>query len=376
MAKKIKRMEFEKHKSTESEKECMKKIEDLAAGLIRSIKKDESPEMYIPIRGLANTNFDAKQQMLQLGDKKSTRKYMNTAHTRKFMQTMLVAEFCYNHLLKEGVHTSIRDMYYGLLRTLPNSKINTLNDQTESNQCAEDVEISLDLIRENLNLIATPKGRVVGNAVIEDIGDTIDWSKMGSGGWAIPSNVDDIKFKEVSADYILVIEKYAAFARLNEDKFWKKQNCVLFTPEGQSSRGLKRIVQRLSTEKKLPVYVCTDGDGYGWYIYSTLKYGSMALAHTSSRLATPKAQFMGLTMDDIKNYDLEKYTIRAETVDLKRAKEIKAYPWFQKKEWQRQLDMALSSQKKAEIESLTSKGIRFLTTDYLPDKIENKDFLP
>ena len=50
-----------------------------------------------------------------------------------------------------------------------------------------------DVLREEFHLNADVRGRVVGNVVIEDRGDTVNWSKLGSGGWSIPSNVEDIK---------------------------------------------------------------------------------------------------------------------------------------------------------------------------------------
>lgn len=367
---------MKKTEKVRTNKETMEEIKALADELVVEINKQGSLIIEIPVRNIGNIKFDTVQRYLTLKDKKSKRRFLNTAHTRKFMQTLLVAEFCYNRLLKEGLHTSIRDMYYALIRTLPDSKINTLDSQEESNICAVDLEVALNFLREDLNLNADPNGMVVGRAAIEDMGDTINWAKMGSGGWSIPSNVEKIKFKKIDADYILVIEKAAAFQRLNEDGFWKKNNCIIITPKGQASRGTRRLIHRLAYEKDLPVYVCTDGDGYGWYIYSAISYGSMALAHTSDRLATPKAKFFGLTMTDIEKYKLQKHTIKAKEVDLKRTREIMAYPWFKASAWQKELKKALDTQRKVEIEALTSRGIQFLSKTYIPEKIKKEEFLP
>ncbi len=352
------------------------KLKKLGQKILTEIEAEENPTIEIPVRGLGNVKYDSKNRKLVLGDKKLKRNFMNVAHSRKFMQTALVAAYCYNELLKEDLHCSLRDMFYALKRTLPNSNENTFDEQQESDPCIVDLEVAMGALREELHLNAAPKGRVVGPVTIEDSGDTINWDKMGSGGWAIPSNVEDIKLKKVDADYILAIEKDAAFERLNEDKFWQKDNCILLTASGQFSRGARRLLQRLSHEKKLPLYVVTDADGYGWYIYSVIKYGSMALAHTADRLGTPDAKFIGLTMTDVKNYGLEKNTIQAEAVDLKRTKEIMGYEWFQHPLWQKELKLALDTQKKAEIEALSSKNLKFITKTYLPEKIGNKDFLP
>ena len=49
---------------------------------------------------------------------------------------------------------------------------------------------------------------------------------------------------------------------------------------GVPTRACRRFIRRLSDEKKLPVYVFTDGDPYGYMsIYRTLKVGSGNAAH-------------------------------------------------------------------------------------------------
>jgi DNA topoisomerase-6 subunit A len=52
-----------------------------------------------------------------------------------------------------------------------------------------------------------------------------------------------------------------------------------------------------------------------------------------------------------------------------------AYPWFQKKEWQQELTYMIKSGLKYELDSLANKDFRYLTTDYLPKKLKDKDWL-
>ncbi len=353
--------------------EVSKKLEELGKRILEEIKKGENPHIDIPVRSLSNIRFEGDS--LQLGDKVSKRYFFHVAHAKKFMQTLLVASFC-KQLVDEGIHTSLRDMFYNLKRTLPNSKENTFDEQSESDPIVVDLEVVLDVLREQLHLTADARGKVVGNVVIEDRGDEIDWSRLGSGGWAIPSTVEDIKFKEVSADFVLVIEKNAAFERMNEDKFWKKHNAILIMTQGQAARGARRLIQRLAQEFNLPVYVFTDGDPYGWYIYSVIKYGSMSLGHISDRLGTPSAKFLGLTISDIDEFELHQWTIKAKDVDIKRAKEMMKYEWFKHPKWQHELKLMIKRGIKAELEALSGRGLRFVTEEYLPTKIENKQFLP
>jgi len=356
-------------------KKAEKKLVGLGKDVLKDVKQKRNPKIEIPIRSLSNVIYDEKTKSLTLGDKVSRRYFFNVAHAKKFMQTMMVAAFC-KELLNERIHTSLRDMYYNLKRTLPNSNENTFDEQSESDPIIVDLEVALDVLREQLHLSADVRGRVVGKVSIIDRGDTVDWSRLGSGGWAIPSNVEDIKIKRVDAKFILVIEKNAAFERLHEDKFWQKHKCVLITTQGQPARGCRRMIQRLSEEHKLPVYVFCDSDPYGWYIYSVIKFGSMSLAHVSEKLGTPNARYIGLTVSDIKEFGLENFTIKTKDVDIKRAKDMMKYEWFQHPAWQKELKLLIKEKRKAELEALSGRGLRFITEKYLPQKIKNKEFLP
>lgn len=349
-------------------------LEGMGHKLVGDIEKGQNPKIDIPIRALSNVIYDKKTGMLKLGDKFASRWFFNVAHARKFMQTLWIAAFC-NELVKEGIHTSIRDMFYNLKRTIPDTNENIFDEQSESDPIIVDIEVALDILREQLHLTADRKGIVAGNVVIEDRGDAIDWSKLGSGGWSIPSTVEDIKFKKVTAEFVLVVEKNAGFERLHEDKFWQKHKCILIGTGGQPSRGTRLLIQRLNQEYKLPVYVLADADAYGLYIYSVIKFGSINLAHISESIAVPDAKFIGLLPSDIYEYKLQKCTIKMKEVDIKRAKEMLKYDWFKKPQWQREINIMLEKGVKAEIEALSHRGLKFLSEEYLPEKLKKKAWL-
>ena len=56
-------------------------------------------------------------------------------------------------------------------------------------------------------------------------------------------------------------------------------------------------------------------------------------------------------------------------------KELANYDWFQKKEWQSEIQYMLDSGLKYELDALAKKNFRFLTTDYLPKKLKDRDWL-
>jgi DNA topoisomerase-6 subunit A len=351
------------------------KLEELGTDLVAQISRGENPSISMTVRSLSNVEFDTKKRQLKIGERQSERSFFNVAHARKFLQTVEVAAIT-KTLLEAEKHASLRDVFYMAKRTIPGTNTNLVDEQKESDKAIEDLEVILSLSRERLHVNANKMGSVAGKVIVEDKGDTIDWSKLGSGGWSIPSNVENIEFKKVSAKYIIYMEKAAIWERLHEDRFWEKQNCIIMSSQGQTTRGIRRLLQRLVTEHNLPVYVLADNDPYGFYIYSVIKYGSITLAHMSGEMAISSVRFLGITCDDIKEYGLERHYIKLNDQDIARIKQLQGYDWFKdNKAWQRQFKMMLQAGAKAEIQALSSRGITFISDTYLPDKIKSQKFL-
>ena len=350
-------------------------LKNLGLKVVKDIEKNKNPSVIVPIRALSNVIFNEKTKTLELGDKTSTRYFFNVAHAKKFLQTIEVASIS-KDLINEEKHASLRDVFYMAKRTIPGTNVNLVDEQSESDDIIEDLELITENSREQLNVNANKNGSVVGKVTIEDSGDVIRWDKLGSGGWSIPSNVEEIKFKKVDAKYIIYMEKAAVWERLNEDKFWDKQNCIIISSQGQTTRGIRRLLQRLYEEFKLPIYVLCDFDSYGFYIYSVLKYGSINLAHASERLAIPSVKYLGITSNDIEKYSLQKHLIKLKDHDLARLKQISEYDWFKNnKQWQKEFKAMKQNGAKAEIQALSARGITFISEKYLPEKIKNKDFI-
>lgn len=355
--------------------EVISRLVNLGQEMVEEIQMEESPRIRMPQRGFGNIIFNDKKNILELGDKKSTRSFLNVAHSRKFMQSVLIASKCREFVARDKT-ASIRELYYQLKHSIPGSKENTFDDQSESDPLIVDLETALGVLREELHLKADDKGTLIGKITIEDSGDFIDCSKLGKSGLSVPSIIEHYKFHDVEADYILAIETGAMFDRLVEEKYHLKNNCIMVSTKGQAARGCRRLVHRLATELTLPAIMFTDGDPWGYYIYSVMKAGSMALAHESRRLGTPKMRLVGMTMTDIDKYELDKVTEKLKDVDRKRINELLQYPWFQKKEWVKELDLMATKGVRIEQQALASKSLEFVAEEYLPEKIEKNIMLP
>jgi DNA topoisomerase-6 subunit A len=101
------------------------------------------------------------------------------------------------------------------------------------------------------------------------------------------------------------------------------------------------------------------------------------LSYSEEKLATPDTKYLGLTVGDVEKFKIPKeVTIKLNKLDEKRIAEMQKYDWFQKKEWQDELQLMKDKGIKLELEALSKKGIRFITEEYLPNKIKSKDYLP
>lgn len=355
-------------------------LRNLADGVVTAANRSLDPYVDIPTRSLSNVKYSPRKRIIEMGKNTNRRQLFNLSQAKSYMQTMLVGSGC-QRLIEQGKTLSIRGLYYMLKHQIEGTKENTFEEQGECDAVIEDTEVLLDSLREELHLYADKRGDMVGNITLIDSGDEIDCSRMGSGGYAIPSIVEPevIQFdrKKTTAKFVLHVEKGTVWQRFNEDKFWQKHNCILTHGAGQPSRGVRRLLNRLHSELKLPVYCVLDNDPWGYYIYSVIKQGSINLAFESKRMAIPEAKYLGLRSVDYDRCDLSSsVTIGLNDNDRKRAKQIASYAWFEKKKpWQREIQQMLDNGFKLEVEALISKDISYVTETYVPERLRKRDWL-
>ncbi len=350
----------------------------LADGVVTAARNRRDPHVDIPTRSLSNVSYNRRKRFIEMGKNTNRRQLFNLSQAKSYMQTMLVASGS-KQLVDQGKTTSIRGMFYLLKHTIEGTKEETFDDQSECDSVIEDLEVTINALREELHIYAMNKGGMVGPITLIDSGDEIDCSRMGSGGYQIPSIVEPeiVKFKKCDAKFILHVEKDTVWRRFNEDKFWRKHNCILTHGGGQPPRGVRRLLHRLHGELGLPLYCLFDNDPWGYYIYSVVKQGSINLAYESKRMAIPDAKYLGIRSIDFKRCGLSpSVTIQLNDTDIKRAKQIAEYPWFAgKKPWQKEIEGMLANGFKLEVESLISKDISYVTEEYVPARLRDHDWL-
>ncbi len=363
-------------------------IKSWAKNVIENAKKHGYLFLELPSRGYTNIIWDEEKGILRMGSKKVRREFLNVRHSKRFLQTAVVAEKI-KRLMEENATSSLRDLYYQVKFTIPGTNEDLVYEQNESDRAVQDLETMWEVLREDFHIYEKgAKGRAVGPFKLKEYVQRrdgsiktveVDGTEVGMGGWAIPNIVEPsrVEITKVDADFVLVIEKEAVWSRFHEDEFWNEHNAIIVTGSGMPDRATRRFVQRLHQEFGLPVYVMTDADPWGWYIYSVYKRGSMNLSYISDLVSVPEAKFLGLTISDFYDFNLRpNVKIKLTDRDIKRLNEIKDYPWFKQKEWQKEFSLMLKENFKMELEALSSKYTRFITKEYVPQKLEEGKLLP
>ena len=358
--------------------DVIEKIAGEARTVYNRIRRKQKPQMKLPIRTLSNVRYRPREGYFRLRGRNKIRTLtVNTVKT--FAQTLKMLAMSME-LVASKRHSTKREAYYQAY----NWGQASFGSQEESNTVMDDIEAMLGVNREKLQFRADEHGgEVAGELIVIDRDRRtgkpleIDCTKFGSGAYSVPTVVEDLRFK-TQATFILAVETKGMFERLVEEDFYDRAHCVLVSMSGVPSRACRRFIRRLSDDKKLPVYVFTDGDPYGYFnIYRTLKVGSGNAAHLNEFFCVPRARFLGVTPDDIVEYELPTHPLKE--VDKKRAQDaLKNDPFIRHhKPWQEAVHKLLGMGVRVEQQALAKHGLEFVAKSYLPKKLKNVEkFLP
>jgi len=356
----------------------VRSIQTEAKSVHQKILKKRTPGLKFPIRSLANVVYRPAKGYFQMRGKKKERT-LTVGTVKTFAQTLRMMALSKQLVETDDIATK-REAYY----VSKNWDDARFNEQPESDAVMDDVEALFSVNREQLGFIPEEKGGdVAGQLVVIDYdretGEElrIDCTRFGSGAYSIPISVEDLKF-ETKAKFILAIETAGMFQRLVKHTYWRTANCILISLGGVPTRACRRFIRRLADARKIPVYVFVDGDPYGYSnIYRTLKVGSGNAAHLNEFFCVPQARFLGVTPEDITEYDLPTHPLK--DVDIKRAKDaIKNDPFVQHhKPWRAALEKQIKMGVRVEQQALAKHGLNYVIDEYLPRKLKNtRAFLP
>ena len=349
---------------------------DMAAQFYDQFDDGEIPRMSLPTRSKSNIVFDDDANVWVYGDGESTRSANSVRGARKLLKAVYTIDFL-AHQLDDDRSSTLRELYY--LSESWDEKEAKFNEQSESDKLIEDLEIVSGVKREDFHMRPEESGaKVMGPLRIREQTNRGDREihcqhDVGQGGYQIPNNPDTIEFVDCDADFVMCVETGGMRDRLVENGFDEEHDALVVHLGGQPARATRRLTKRLHDEVGLPVMVFTDADPWSYRIFGSVSYGSIKSAHLSEYLATPDAQYLGITPQDIVDYDLP--TDPLSDSDVNALESELEDPRFQSDFWTEQIELQLDIEKKAEQQALASRGLDFVTDTYLPDRLEEMGVL-
>lgn len=196
--------------------EVMDGIEAELSSVTASVMRGEGFSYSVPSRASGNQRYVRELDRIVLMDRVSLRPFTSVSSVRKATVTTRAMQLIYD-VLRKGIHVTKRDLFY--------TDVKLFVDQKESDAVLDDVATMVGCTRTALHVVASDKGIVVGRLSFRDDGDLIDCTRMGIGGKAIPPFIDRISDVQSDAEFILLVEKEAAFMRIAEDRFYNKYPC-------------------------------------------------------------------------------------------------------------------------------------------------------
>ncbi len=357
--------------------EALARVSELAGNFYDQLDHGDVPKMELSTRTKANIEFDKKERVWRYGKDVSFRSAKKRDGAYMLLRTVYMIDFI-REMINTNKSSTLREMYY----ISEGWDLAKFNEQQESDRLAEDLEIVTKCMREDFKLRPEEDGaRVIGNMVIEEKNRKGELKRfncrddVGDAGYSIPYNVesDKLKFKSWDADFIIAIETGGMFDRLVENGFDESHRAILVHLKGQPARSTRRFMKRLHDGSKLPVVVFTDGDPWSFRIFGSIAYGAIKTAHISHYLATPTAQYLGITPSDILNYELPSDKLNAE--DIKALKSELTDPRFKDVFWKNEIELQLEIGKKSEQQALAKYGLDYVTDTYLPEKLQEMNII-
>lgn len=343
-------------------------IEKLFVLAAESIERGESFSFDVPSRSASNQAYVPALDRVVLKSNLSKRSMANVSQARKTAIMTRVLSLVHE-VVNKGIHVTKRDLFY--------TDVKLFKRQEESDGVLDDAACTVGCPRSCLNVVAADKGLVVGRLSFLEDGDPIDCTRMGVTGKAIPSYIDKITDIRSDAEFVLLVEKDAAYNRLAEDRFYNQFPCILITGKGQPDVATRMFLRRITKELKLPVLAFVDADPYGLKILSVYMSGSKAMSYDSASLTTPDIKWLGLRPSDLDKFNLpEQCRLPMTQKDIDMGNQLLKEDFVLKNpKWCKELELMQKTKQKAEIQALSTFGFQFVTQTYLPTKLREGDWI-
>ena len=331
------------------------------------------PKLSVRSRSKSNL-FLSESGFWSLGTLRYTKKTLKTkGGSKELLRLVHVISYLIEQI-QSGRTSTLRELYYCALNWIDEAQFEKVND---SNLCLENIEILTNLIREELSIFPGEEGKISGPIVVEFKTrkkgvQRVDCAKdIGSSGLSLPRSITELKVISTTAKFILVVETAGMHARLIEEQFDIKNNCIIVCSSGQASRMTRKFLKLMKQQYNLPIAIFADCDAFGFQIAYVIKIGSIKASHLSELLCVPDAIHVGLLPSQIKQYNLP--TDNITKLQRERLELMMVDTRFDA--LRDQMKIMLDTGKKSEQQALAYYGLDYVSKVYLPRVLTYYGFL-
>jgi DNA topoisomerase VI subunit A len=211
-------------------------------------------------------------------------------------------------------------------------------------------------------------------------GNEIDLGELGRSYWLLPGYVkpDQLAFKRCSARGILVVKHWGTARQLAGIDFPKRARMLVLCVDGMPLLNSREFLHRLATELKLPVYLLTANDPWGYYTFSVLRRGAI-LSHvepTGTRIR--EVRYLGIRAGDyklIQHRNRDGCVIKGGAEVPVRLQCMRKYPCFKSAVWQKEFDRYEEQGGFVDLEAFTAASGWEWVADFVQSRIWKQDWI-
>ncbi|CAB3409912.1 unnamed protein product [Caenorhabditis bovis] len=266
-------------------------------------------------------------------------------------------------MLKSNKKSTKREMYYQFKELYETQR----NIDRSIQQICE----LLGETRYNLNILSCGKGIMRGTISFV----TNDASFIDARTQTVLIEESLLNMRTISeAEFILVVEKEAAFQKLLDENFFIFfPRSILLTAKGYPDICSRNVLRHLVDTIKIPVFGLFDADAYGIEIYLTYKYGSILESSECRDAFIPQIQWVGVFPSDCNKFPINQnqFSNLSHSDSKKLFKLLNRSIQLNEQVVRQEIDYMLQLKTKFEIEAVSSIGEEYLSRALLYNRIRH-----
>ncbi|KAG8422939.1 endodeoxyribonuclease [Metarhizium acridum] len=261
---------------------AISRIESVFESVINSLLHNEPMSIALASRrGLRRRQSRVPLRQIQFPGR-------SAQEAQRFARVLLILQLSH-HALVSGTVLTKRNIFY--------QHQELFGTQRVVDELVDDVATTLELDRDDLNIVASAKGIMAGPLKIRlNDGGELDASSSET-GVVIPASRSIQSIDAGSLRWVLVIEKDATFRSLASTLYWETSasgNGLLVTAKGYPDMITRSFLHLLGRRQpNIPIFVLTDFDPDGLKIFYCYLHGSGNIL-TDSTVDNPSVSWLGI----------------------------------------------------------------------------------